>query len=199
MSKERNTIKRLKQLPRLFRKQDFEKVAPHTGMFLSRALKNGLIHRINRGHYINSFIHGFPEVEEVACFLKPPAYISCEWALNYHSLSLQSPYVCTVITLASSVGKNRNVNYQGVTIEFSKISPPLFFGYTFQKKFYIADPEKAILDTLYYRPMIPAYDELELDAVNVQTLLQMVEKYPNSVYRKLIKLPTLREKLDQTV
>ncbi|MBL7180947.1 MAG: hypothetical protein ABIK98_04715 [Pseudomonadota bacterium] len=195
MTIEKNTVKRLKQLPRLFRKQDAEKVAPHTGMFLSRALKNGLIHRINRGNYINSFIHGFPEVEEVACFLKSPAYISCEWALNYHGISLQSPFVCTVITLAASVGKKRRVNYQGVTIEFSKISPSLFFGYTFQKNFYIADPEKAILDTLYYRTVMPAHDELELDAVDVQTLLQMIEKYPDSVYRKLIKLPTFKEKL----
>ena len=82
MKEERSTPKRLKLLPVLFRKQDAEKVTPHVGMFLSRAVRKGLIHRLNRGNYINSFLYGFPGVEEVACFLRPPAYISCEWALK---------------------------------------------------------------------------------------------------------------------
>jgi hypothetical protein len=196
MIKEKNTTKRLKSLPPLFRKQDAEKVAPHTGMFLSRALKNGLIHRINRGNYINSFLYGLPEVEEVACFLKPPAYISCEWALNYHGISLQLPNVCTVITLVTSVGKKRSVDYQGITIEFSRISPAIFCGYSLKKNFCIANPEKAILDTLYYRGTIPAHDELELDAVDFKALFTVAAKYPASIFQKLNNLPNLKEKLD---
>ena len=68
MKEEKATLKRLKLLPNLFRRQDAEKVAPHTAMFLSRAVQDGMIHRINRGNYINSFLYGFPEVEDVACF-----------------------------------------------------------------------------------------------------------------------------------
>jgi predicted transcriptional regulator of viral defense system len=181
MKEERGTLKRLKLLPVLFRKQDAEKVTPHAGMFLSRAVKKGLIHRLNRGNYINSFFYGFPGVEEVACFLKPPAYISCEWALNYHGISLQSPTVCTVVTLSTSVGKKRNVQYQGITIEFSRISPTLFFGFTYHDRFYIASPEKAILDTFYYRGTIPAQNELELDRIDSDLLSKMVNRYPQSV------------------
>ncbi len=66
MKEEKTTLKRLKLLPNLFRKQDAEKVAPHTAVFLSRALKDGLIYHINRGNYINSFLYGFPAVEDVA-------------------------------------------------------------------------------------------------------------------------------------
>ena len=178
MKEEKTTLKRLKLLPALFRKQDAEKVAPHTGTFLSRAVKQELIHRLNRGNYINSFLHGFPGVEEVACFLRPPAYISCEWALNYHGISLQSPMVCTVVTLSTSVGKKRNISYQEITIEFSRISPSLFFGFTYYDRFYMASPEKAILDTLYYRGTIPAQDELELDNVDSRLLLKIAKRYP---------------------
>ncbi|MBW2707574.1 MAG: hypothetical protein JRD84_14900, partial [Deltaproteobacteria bacterium] len=103
------------------------------------------------GNYINSFLYGFPAVEDVACFLKPPAYITCEWALNIHGISLQAPVVCTVVTLSTSVGKKRNIQYQGITIEFSKISDRLFFGFIKYDNYYLATPEKAILDTLYYR------------------------------------------------
>lgn len=191
MKEEKETTKRLKLLAQLFRKQDAEKVTRHTGMFLSRAVQRGLIHSLNRGNYINSFLYGFPSVEEVACFLRPPAYVSCEWALNHHGISLQSPTVCTVLTLSTSVGKKRNIQYQGITIEFSKISSTLFFGFTYQNKYYMALPEKAILDTLYYRGTIPAQDEMELENVNFDVLSKMVEVYPNSVRRSLLDLPKI--------
>lgn len=183
MKEEKATLKRLKRLPNLFRTQDAEKVAPHTAMFLSRAVKDGLIHRINRGNYINSFLNGFPRVEEVACFLKPPAYVTCEWALNFHGISLQAPVVCTVVTLSTSVGEKRNIQYQGVTIEFSKISKNLYFGFTNHGNFYLATPGKAILDTLYYRKGIPAFDELDLEGVDYDALVRMAEKFPTTVSR----------------
>ena len=183
MKEEKTTLKRLKLLPNLFRKQDAEKVAPHTAIFLSRALKDGLIYHINRGNYINSFLYGFPAVEDVACFLKPPAYITCEWALNIHGITLQAPVVCTVVTLSTSVGKKRNIQYQGITIEFSKISNRLFFGFVKHDNYYLATPEKAILDTLYYRRMIPVFDELDLDDVDYETLVKMTAKFPSTVSR----------------
>ena len=188
MKEEKTTLKRLKLLPNLFRRQDAEKVAPHTAIFLSRALKDGLIHHINRGNYINSFLYGFPAVEDVACFLKPPAYITCEWALNIHGISLQAPVVCTVVTLSTSVGKKRNIQYQGITIEFSKISDRLFFGFIQHDNYYLATPEKAILDTLYYRRRIPAFDELDLDDVDYETLAKMAAKFPSTVSRTVNRL-----------
>jgi len=193
MKEEKASLKRLKLLPNLFRKQDAEKVAPHTAMFLSRAVKDGLIHRINRGNYINSFLYGFPGVEDVACFLKPPAYITCEWALNFHGISLQAPVVCTVVTLSTSVGKNRNIQYQGINIEFSKISHNLYFGFINHDNFYLATPEKAILDTLYYRKVIPAFDELDLDGMNYETLFKMAAKFPTTVSGAVHKFISAQE------
>jgi len=108
--------------------------------------------------------------------------------LNYHGISLQSPVVCTVVTLSTSVGKKRNIQYQGSTIEFSRISPALFSGFDYVDRFYMASPEKAILDTLYYRGIIPAQDELEMDRVDFKLLLKMARKYPQSVSRSLLRL-----------
>ena len=184
----KSTLKRLKLLPPLFRKQDAEKVAPHTAVFLSRALRKKLIYRLNRGNYVNLFLYGFPRVEEVACFVRPPAYITCEWALNYHGISLQSPYVCTVATLSSDVGKRRSIQYQNYSVEFSKISPSLFFGFTYVSNFYIATAEKAILDTLYYRKTLPGKDELEIDEVKKDVLLDMAEKFPKASLKRLFAL-----------
>ncbi len=188
MEKRQETLRRLKLLPQLFRKQDVDKITPHGGVFLSRAAQKGFVHRINRGNYVNSFLCGFPCVEEVACFLRPPAYISCEWALNHHGVILQSPTACTVVTLSTAVGKKRNIQYQGVTIEFSKISPMLFFGFSYENGFQIASPEKAILDSIYYRGFIPVHDELELETVDFDVLSKMAEAYPKSTAKHIIDL-----------
>jgi hypothetical protein len=194
---EKSTLRRLKQLPHLFRLQDAEKAAPHTAVFLSRALKQGLVHRLNRGNYVNSFLHGFPRVEEVACFLRPPAYVSCEWALNYHGLILQAPVVCTAVTLSSAAGKNRSVVYQGVTIEFSRISPALFFGFQKVDHFLIASGEKAVLDTLYLRGTLPVEDELDLEGVDLDALLKTAAKFPRTLQRFMTRI-TERTKQDMT-
>ena len=55
----------------------------------------------------------------------------------------------------------------------------------------MASPEKAILDTFYYRGAIPAQDELELDKVDFNLLLKMANKYPSSVSRSLFHLSSL--------
>src|SRR5665647_1551976 len=75
---------------------DVEKFTGNANVFLTRALQNGLVERIARGVYVNAFLKNRPAIEEVACFLRTPSYISCEWALNHHGILLQSPVVCTV-------------------------------------------------------------------------------------------------------
>jgi hypothetical protein len=185
---ERSALKRLKGLPGLFRKQDAEKVAPHAAIFLSRATKRGLVQRLIRGNYINSFLYGFPRVEEVACFVRPPAYVTCEWALNYHGITLQSPVVCTVATLGSAVGRRHTIDYQSVTIEFSRISPILFFGFSRIDNFYMATPEKALLDTLHLRKSLPTPDELEMENINIDSLKEMSLKFSGSVVKGISSL-----------
>jgi len=190
---ERSTLKRLKLVPALFRKQDAEKVTPHAAIFLSRALKKGLVHRLNRGNYINSFLRGFPRVEEVACFVRPPAYVTGEWALNFYGISAQCPVVCTAVTLGSAVGRHHRVEYQGVTIEFSKISPALFFGFNRIDNFYMATPEKAILDTFYLRKALPTPDELEMENIDLDALKEMGNKFPKRVLKGVVSVLRQRE------
>ena len=56
----------------------------------------------------------------------------------------------------------------------------------------MAVPEKAILDTIYYRGTIPTADDLEVDEVDFKLLLGMAGKYPSSVAKSLQKLPILQ-------
>lgn len=183
-----SAIEILKELPVLFRKTEAEKWTRHAPMFLSRAVKKGLIHRLSRGYYINTFLKGWPPVEEVGCFLRTPAYVSGEWALHKHGLLLQVPQTCTILTLQSSVGQSRSLEYQGITFEFSRIAPTLFFGFTREERYDLATPEKALLDILYLRGRIPFSDELELSDVDFERLYRLSQKFPKTVRKKLAVL-----------
>jgi predicted transcriptional regulator of viral defense system len=178
-------VKILQQLPQLFRYADVEKFTGNANVFLTRALQNGLVERIARGVYINAFLKNRPEVEEVACFLRTPSYISCEWALNLHGILLQSPLVCTLLTLSTAVGSARNVQYSGVTIEFSHLAAHLFTGFEARDGFNLALPEKALLDTIYLRKTIPFRDELELASLDRRRLERLANPFPMQT-RKLV-------------
>jgi len=167
----------LKQLPLLFRYADVEKFTGNANVFLTRALARGFVERVARGVYINALREGQPGIEEVACFLRTPSYISCEWALNRHGVLLQSPVVCTVLTLDTAVGATRNLKFGGATIEFSRIAPRLFNGFETREGYNLALPEKALLDAIHLRKAIPFRDELELDALDMERLKQFAQMY----------------------
>ncbi len=106
--------------------------------------------------------------------------------LNRHGILLQSPVVCTVLTLSTAVGSARNVQYGGVTIEFSHLAPRLFTGFETRDGFNLALPEKALLDTIYLRKAIPFRDELELTLLDRQRLVRMAKDFPGPT-RKLVQ------------
>lgn len=175
----------LRQLPQLFRYADVEKFTGNANVFLTRALAKGFVERVARGVYLNAMRDGKSAIEEVACFLRTPSYISCEWALNRHGIIIQAPFVCTVLTLDTAVGQSRNVEFGGVTIEFSRIASRLFSGYETRDGFNLALPEKALLDTIYLRKHIPFHDELTLDHVNRDKLRQMAAPFRAVVKKRL--------------
>jgi len=176
-----SSLQILQQLPLLFRYADAQKFSGNANVFLARALQRGLIERLTRGVYINSAIKGMPRIEEAACFIRTPCYISCEWALNYHGITIQAPTVCTVVTLSTAVGEARRLTWHGTEIEFSRIADKLFTGFSMQDGFSIATPEKALLDTLYLRRSLPVRDELELAGIDSVLLREMGGAYPKRV------------------
>lgn len=175
----------LKQLPPLFRYADVAKFTANANVFLTRAQSKEYVERVARGVYVNRLREATPAIEEVACFLRTPSYISCEWALNHHGILLQAPVVCTVLTLDTSVGASRNIEYGGVTIEFSRIAPRLFSSFETKNGFNIALPEKALLDTIYMRKRVPFADELELQGIKKDRLMKLAEPFPATVRKRL--------------
>jgi len=173
-----STLDTLSALPRLFRYGDLLKFTGNANVFLTRACQRGLIARVTRGVYLNARLKGEASLEEAACFIRTPSYISAEWAMHLHGVILQAPTVCTVVTLSTAVGVSRNLTWRGVAIEYSHISDRLYFGFEPRDGYNLALPEKALLDAVYYRRSIPFADELETDLLDLDRLRQMAREFP---------------------
>jgi len=179
----------LARLPEVFGVREVEKFLRHPAQWLSRAAAAGRIERIQRGVYWNRTRYPDLTLPFIACRIKSgPSYLSCEWALHARGVLLQRPFICSVVTLSTAVGRGREVRLKGETIEFSHIDERLFWGYEESDGVFLAAAEKAYLDTLYYHREPKQWGELEIDALDMDRLRSMAEKFPRRVQQRVRRL-----------
>lgn len=143
--------------------------------------KRGWLVRLKRGIYAVASLesHNFTGISPIAisnAFI-PNSYVSMELALNYHGLFDQFSAKVTAVNTQRSV----SYSFQDIEYQFVKTKPELFFGFAEAsidgRKVKIADPEKAILDFLYFRT----------DAYTVDLMLEKLEEARESMdFNKLI-------------
>ena len=110
---------------------------------LSRWKKQGFIIALGRGYY--TFDLARLDYMTLACEMVRPSYISFEYALNYHGFIDQVPFTITLATTKRHQYRDIKI----ATFEYTTIQKRLFFGYTIENGAYIAEPEKAFLDSVY--------------------------------------------------
>lgn len=149
-----NTIKFQKEFEpyNVFSLKDIRKIFPNFSYRqIDRWTKKGYILKIKQGFYVLAD----KDINENFLFLVSnriysPSYISLEKALKYYGLIPEEVFQIT------SVSTKKTTKFDTVIGNFSyrHISPKLFWGYKLVKdnnlKFLIAEPEKAILDYLYF-------------------------------------------------
>lgn len=135
---------------------------------LNRLEKDGLITRVSKG-----WICIEPcETWEIVKTIFPSAYISMEWALHYHEILDQVYSIITLIWL----GKPRIIRNKNYVFEFHRIKPKLYFGFDEKR---IAEPEKALLDTIYIRKVFPR--EINIDLLDIHKILKYSKIYPKRI------------------
>ena len=191
-------------LPLLFRKGDLDtclRKGNYSAQVLNRALKKRRIARIARGIYLNvlkcKFTGRWPLVEEVACYIRPAAYVSLEWALHYWDIILQRPAVCT--TVVTKLERLKRVHfaeaYEDIKLEYSieysaisNISRHFGIERLDETKARIAVPERAVLDWIHVRcpseyVLRSWVDEMDLEGVDFEKLKDFSYHYPKRVRR----------------
>lgn len=164
-------LKKIKNLPKsVLRISDIEKISDlgknSLRVTLHRLAARGELIRLSRGLYR----HQDKEInlEQLACELGYPAYISCESALSHHGLTHQIPYRLELMT----AGRSHRITIEGMEIVYHHLQKKLFKDYEVRDGISMATPEKAIADLRYLErrglKQVP-WDEIRTPTTSART------------------------------
>ena len=125
--------------------------------------------------------------EQFACSTLKPSYISLEYALYQYGIIDQVPAKITLITTK----KTRKFILPSQALEYSHITPKLYFGYKIEGNFLLAEKEKALLDELYLISLKKRHlslKSLDLSKINKKLFNQWLKKFPICTQRLAQKL-----------
>jgi predicted transcriptional regulator of viral defense system len=134
-------------------------------------VKKGRLIQLKKGIYIfsDTYRKMTPSPRFIANYLVVPSYLSLEYALGYYDLIPERVTVYTSLTTK----KTRTFTNAMGKFEYRSVKESLFFGFTKNslnnQDFFIALPEKAILDFFYFREDIQGVPG-EFEAFRFQNL-----------------------------
>jgi predicted transcriptional regulator of viral defense system len=150
----------------------------------SRLVKKGVLLRITRNLYV---LAGRKySLFSLANALHQPSVISLETALNYWGLIVQVPQIIFSVALGSFQSNIDNTEFV-----YRRIDPSLFhFGQKKVEDFYVAEPEKAFLDSLYMKSkglveLLP--EDVDLGKLDIELVDFYSRPYPDTV-KKMFRL-----------
>ena len=121
---------------------DIEKITGKPSAYVSLILANNKeFRRIEKGKY---YLSG-TDIYEIASNILAPSYISILSALRYYNLITQMPNTIDVI----STRQHKELFLEGYKVRFVKFSRKRVFGYRIEEGSFIAEIEKAIVDSVY--------------------------------------------------
>jgi len=155
----------------------------------SRYVRQGLLVRVKRNLYMLRETWeacGREEKFVIANMGQVPSYISLTTAMDYYGITTQMQQnFFESVTLF----RTRTIQVNRTVFTYTKIAEPLYSGFIREKGFFIASPEKALLDAVYlmsygrYRADLSAIDASRLDMAKLKALS---EAFPMKT-RKLLQ------------
>lgn len=155
----------------------------------SRYTSQGLLIRVKRNLYMLREVWEKAGQEEkfmVANMGQVPSYISLTTALGYYEVTTQMQ---RNFFESIAVARTKKIQINQTIFAYTRINEELYFGFGKEKGFFIASPEKALLDAFYL--MSFGRYSLDLAAINADRLdldqiAAMSQQFPPKT-RKLLK------------
>lgn len=155
--------------------------------FINYYQKKGEILKLRNNFYclkINK-----PHEFVIANFIYKPSYISLETALSYYSIIPETIYSITSITPR----KTNIFTTLEKSFYYHKVKKNFFTGYVLKKinseTFYIANPEKALADFLYFsflkKKLLP--ERMNIKEINIKNVFQYVDLVNNVAFERFVK------------
>lgn len=152
----------------------------------SRYAKLGLIVRLKRNFYmLRQRWDNLKTPEEflVANILQVPSYISLLSALSYYDVSTQ---VQRGFVESISVRRTKSVSIEDRQFNFYKIKKTYYNNFVKKDGFFIATPEKALLDCIYlaaFGKYTLDTSAVDFDKINKGIFAKLIRRYPSRVQR----------------
>lgn len=159
----------------------------------ARYVKQGILLRVKRNIYVLKERWKSLDTEDkfkLANLLQVPSYISLMTAMEYYGITTQ---VQRDYTESIAVKRTKEINIEEAVFSYTKIGRGLYFGFLKKKGFFIAEAEKALLDSLYltslkrYNFDLTSIDFSKLDKAKMK---KFSRKFPEKVRRALKKWMT---------
>ncbi len=163
---------------------------PSAKVTASRYVKAGLLIRLKRDLYVLAERWPYLSLEEkfrFANLIQTPSYISLMTALSYYEIStqIQRDFIESI-----ALKRTKQITVRETVFNYSKIKPSLYFGFVRKENFFIAEPEKALLDALY----LMSLKRYTLDLASIdfskfdnQKIEQISEAFPPVVKKMVMR------------
>ena len=156
----------------------------------SRYVKQGFLVRLKRNLYVFRDTWALLSREEIfnlANVLQVPSYVSLMTALDYYQITtqMQREFIESI-----AVKRTRELEIQNTFFNYTKMKELLYFGFKKEKGFFIATPEKALLDACYLTSLKRyRFDTTSIDLTKVDTssLKKMAKRFPKKTQELLEK------------
>ncbi len=155
----------------------------------SRYTKQGILLRFKKNLYLLKETWDKASTEEkfsLANLGQVPSYISFMTALDYYEITTQ---VQRDFFESAAVKRSKEIHLDDTVFRYVKLAQNLYDNFKKEKNFFIATPEKALLDSFYlmsfgrYSFDLSSLDETKL---NQQEIKRLSRKYPLKT-KKLLK------------
>lgn len=163
---------------------------------LKRWVGEGIIERVSQGVYLP--MGSLISMETLAAQLYLPNYLSCESALARYGILNLIPYTLTFVTPR----KTKKYRLRDQEVEFRQIKRDLFFGFEMKNGIYIAQPEKAFLDEIYFlvRGKVTLdLDEVDIKKMSIKRLKEYANSFPSYVRSKIERILRMPIKPSKTI
>lgn len=147
----------------------------------TRYTRQGLLLRIKRNVYVRQERWNHASQEEkfqIANISQVPSYISLATALDHHGLTTQ---VQRDFIESIALKRTTRIQVKQTTFTYTKIAGRLYSGFHKVNEYFIASPEKALLDAVYLTSLgryALDFSAVEPERLDQEVLAHMSEHFP---------------------
>lgn len=130
-------------------------------------------------------------LKDIYCRLYSPSYVGLESALSYYNFIPEAVFQQVGVTTR----RNKVIGTRIGDFCYRSIKPALFFGYDVAElqdtRFFISDPEKTLLDFLYFHAGTDKKETLTGLRLNQEEIRQRIDPHKLNRYLRLFSSPKL--------